>query len=146
MYSSSPEYPLSLPLMEVLNNYTSTFANDGSLLSAMWRMIQFPNLTLAFAFWPVSSWALQEGDTEIEINLQEACSRVDTCGEDGKEARLNRGEDELGYTLNEDLGRKTLELGWLFQFVPAEKRAMSSYSLSISLCMWESTEKGCDFR
>lgn len=29
---------------------------------------------------------------------------------------------------NEDLGRKTLELGWLFQFVPAEKGAMSSYS------------------
>ena len=96
--------------------------------------------------WPVSGWALQEADTEIEINLQEACSRVDTCGQDGKEARLNRGEDELGYTLNEDLGRKALELGWPFQFVPADKRGMSSYSLSISLCMWESTVFcGCDF-
>ena len=49
-----------------------------------------------------------KADTEIEINLQEAYSRVDTCGQDGKEARLNQGEDELGCTLNEDLSMNTL--------------------------------------
>ena len=50
VHSLSPEYPLSLPLMEVLAITPLPFASDGSSLSVMQRMTQFPNLILASAF------------------------------------------------------------------------------------------------
>lgn len=44
VHSLSPEYPLSLPLMEVLTISPLPFASDGSSSSVMQRMTQFPNL------------------------------------------------------------------------------------------------------